>query len=249
MPEPARAAPAYCKRVFRQLGFRDDEIEPALPLGAGGLFAMFIEKTVTAFLDALASKEAVPGGGSSAALGGAQAAALVSMVCNLTLGKKGYEGVQEAIRDLLAQSEALRCELPHLLEADTQVYGQVMAAYRLPQKSSEQKQAREVALQAALKEAAEVPLTIAARCARVVELALSAAQMGNTWAVSDAGVGALLAEACMHAALLNVAINLASIHDAAYVAQAQERIACITTGKSAIKEQVMAIVRGRMGAT
>ncbi len=83
---------------------------------------MFIEKTVTEFLDMLASKEPTPGGGSAAALGGAQAAALVSMVCNLTIGKKGYEGVQQAMSDLLAKTEALRKELPQLLEADTQVY-------------------------------------------------------------------------------------------------------------------------------
>jgi len=87
---------------------------------------MFVEKRVSEFLDALASKESVPGGGSGAALGGALAASLVSMVCNLTIGKKGYEGVDEAMTDLLAKSEALREELPQLLEADTQVYGKVM---------------------------------------------------------------------------------------------------------------------------
>ena len=209
---------------------------------------MFIEKSVTDFLDALASKESVPGGGSSAALGGAQAAALVSMVCNLTIGKKGYEDVQPAMTELLAKSEALRHELPQLLEADTQVYGKVMAVYRQPQKTPEQKDAREAAMQVALKEAAEVPLTIAERCAQVVDLALPAAQMGNRWAVSDAGVGALLGEACMHSALLNVYINLASIKDEGYCQKARMRIEAVTRGKTELKEQVMAIVRGKIGA-
>lgn len=208
---------------------------------------MFIEKTITEFLDLLASKEPTPGGGSAAALGGAQAAALVSMVCNLTIGKKGYEGVQQAMTELLAKTEALRKELPQLLEADTQVYGKVMAVYRQPSKTPEQKQAREAAMQAALKEAAEVPLTIAERCAQIIDLALPAAQMGNQWAVSDAGVGALLAEACMHAALLNVYINLASIKDEEYCQKTKARIEAITRGKGEVKERVMAIVREKIG--
>ena len=208
---------------------------------------MFIEQRVTEFLDALASKEPVPGGGSGAALGGALAAALVSMVCNLTIGKKGYEGVSAAMSDILAKSEALRGELPQLLEADTQVYSKVMEAYRLPRKTPEEKAAREAAYQQALKEAAQVPLTIAERCGQIVELALPAAEMGNQWAVSDAGVGALLAEACLHAALLNVTINLASISDAAYIQATQAKMAAITAGKDRTKERVLAIVHQKIG--
>jgi formiminotetrahydrofolate cyclodeaminase len=209
---------------------------------------MFIEKRVTEFLDALASKEPVPGGGSGAALGGALAAALVSMVCNLTIGKKGYEEVSAAMGEILAESEALRRELPQLLEADTQVYSKVMEAYRLPRKTPEEKATREAAYQQALKEAAQVPLAIAQRCARIVELALPAAEMGNQWAVSDAGVGALLAEACLHAALLNVTINLASITDTDYVQATKAKMAAITAGKDQLKERVLAIVHQKIGA-
>jgi formiminotetrahydrofolate cyclodeaminase len=209
---------------------------------------MFIEKRVTEFLDALASKEPVPGGGSGAALGGALAAALVSMVCNLTIGKKGYEEVSAAMGEILAESEALRRELPQLLEADTQVYSKVMEAYRLPHKTPEEKATREAAYQQALKEAAQVPLAIAQRCARIVELALPAAEMGNQWAVSDAGVGALLAEACLHAALLNVTINLASITDTDYVQATKAKMAAITAGKDQLKERVLAIVHQKIGA-
>jgi formiminotetrahydrofolate cyclodeaminase len=208
---------------------------------------MYTDKTVREFLDALASKEAVPGGGSGAALSGAQAAALVSMVCNLTIGKKGYEGVSQAMTELLDKSEAIRKELPDLLEADTQVYGKVMEAYRLPHKTPEEKQARDAAMQTALKAAAGVPLTIAERCAQIVELALPAAEMGNQWAVSDAGVGALLAEAAMHAALLNVTINLASITDSAYVQATRAHMDAITAGKTGTRDRVLAIVHGKIG--
>ncbi|HHX44468.1 MAG TPA: cyclodeaminase/cyclohydrolase family protein [Chloroflexi bacterium] len=207
---------------------------------------MFTEMRVTEFLDALSSKESVPGGGSGAALGGALGAALVSMVCNLTIGKKGYADVEARMRDLLAKSEALRQELLRLLEADTQVYTQVMAAYRLPRKTAEQEAAREAAMQRALKEAAEVPLAIAERCAEVVDLAMPAAEMGNAWAVSDAGVGVLLAEAAMRGALLNVTINLASITDADFVREAEARMATLTANKAEMKERVMAAVNDKI---
>jgi len=202
----------------------------------------FTAKTVDQFLDALASSEPVPGGGSGAALAGALAAGLLSMVCNLTIGKKGYEGVQADLEAILARSEAIRRELPDLLQADTQVYGAVMEAYRLPRKSPEEKAAREAAMQASLKEAAQVPLTIAARCAEIVTLCLPAAQKGNKWAVSDAGVAVALAEAAMRGALLNVYINLSSIQDEAFAAQLRARIAEITEGKAALQAEVSEVV-------
>ena len=208
----------------------------------------YMDKCVSEFLDALACKDPTPGGGSSAALGGALAAGLVSMVCNLTIGKKGYEGAEERMRAILAESEALRAELPALLEADTQVYGRVMDAYRLPRKTDEDKAARKEAIQAALREASEVPMAIADRCARVVDLALPAAEHGNTWAVSDAGVGALLAEACMHAALLNVSINMASIDDPEYVAGLQERMNALVDARAETKARVLELVHAKIGA-
>ncbi|MCL6430687.1 MAG: cyclodeaminase/cyclohydrolase family protein [Anaerolineae bacterium] len=203
---------------------------------------MYADLTVNQFLDALASKEPVPGGGSGAALGGALAAALVSMVCNLTIGKKGYEAVEREMEGLLVESEAIRKELPQLLEADTQAYARVMEAYRMPRASEEEKQAREAAMQERLKEAAEVPLRIAERCARVVALALPAARMGNKWAVSDAGVGALLAEASLQSALLNVEINLASIKDAAYVEGMRQRMVSLVEEAVRTKAEVMEAV-------
>ena len=209
---------------------------------------MYTEKTVNEFLDALASKEPVPGGGSTAALGGSLAAALVSMVCNLTLGKEGYEQAQERLTEILQQAEALRRELPQLLEADMAVYGKVMAAYRLPRKTDEQKQARQVAIQSSLIEAAEVPLQIADRCAQVLKLALPAAELGNRWAISDAAAGALLAEASLRAALLNVYVNMASITDQAYVASLRARVAELTLDSEAIKERVVGIVASQFGA-
>lgn len=209
---------------------------------------MYTEKTVNEFLDTLASKEPVPGGGSTAALGGSLAAALVSMVCNLTLGKEGYEAAQEKLAEVLLKSEALRRELPQLLDADMAVYAKVMAAYRLPRKTEELKQARQSAIQLALIEAAEAPLQIADRCAQVLKLALPAAELGNRWAISDAAAGALLAEASLRAALLNVYVNMASITDQVYVDSLRSRLEALTQDSVAIKERVVAIVAAQFSA-
>jgi formiminotetrahydrofolate cyclodeaminase len=100
---------------------------------------MFTELQVNEFLDALASKEPVPGGGSGAALAGGLGAALVSMVCNLTIGKKNYEQAWEPLTELRGRSEALRARMVELLEADTQAYAKVMEAYRLPRDTAEAK--------------------------------------------------------------------------------------------------------------
>jgi methenyltetrahydrofolate cyclohydrolase len=202
----------------------------------------FTAKTVDEFLDALASSEPVPGGGSGAGLGGALAAGLLSMVCNLTIGKKGYEDVEEELTAILKRSEEIRAELPDLMQEDVQVFGAVMACYRMPRKTSEQKAARQEAMQKALKDAAQAPLKIAARCSEIVDLCVAAAEKGNKWAVSDAGVSVVLAEASMRGALLNVVINMASIKDEAYVADLQDRVDALTAGKAETKEKVMATV-------
>ncbi|MBC7316044.1 MAG: cyclodeaminase/cyclohydrolase family protein [Chloroflexi bacterium] len=202
----------------------------------------YSEQRLKDFLEALASAEPTPGGGSVAALGGALAAALVSMVCRLTLGKKGYEAVQQEISAILERSEALRAELTRLLEADTQAYARVMAAYRLPRRTAEEKGAREKALQAALMEATEVPLDIAARCAEVMDLTLPAAQKGNRWAAGDAGVAVLLAEASLHGALLNVRTNLTNLADGEFAQQARERMAALLEGREDLKERVLGAI-------
>jgi len=203
---------------------------------------MFTEKSVNQFLDELASKAPVPGGGSGSALGGAAAAGLLSMVCNLTIGKKAYADVEDDMQEILTRSEELRAQLPNLLEDDTRVYSKVMACYRLPKSTEEEKASREEAMQSALKKAADVPLEIAVCCSEIIDLCLPAAHKGNKWAVSDAGVSVLLAEASLRGSLLNVEINLASIKDKDYITATRKRVKEITQGKAELKEEVMAVV-------
>jgi formiminotetrahydrofolate cyclodeaminase len=196
------------------------------------------DKPVSNFLDELASDAPAPGGGSVAALGGALGAALVSMVCNLTLGKKGYDDVQDDIQGLLAQSEALHHRLAGLLEKDVEAYTGYSVAAKMPRGTDEQKAARAVAMQAALKTATDVPLSIAEAAVEVMDLCRPAAEKGNKWAVSDAGVAVLMAEAALRSAALNVLINLGTLKDEEFVAGRRARLESLLEGKGAMRDEI-----------
>jgi formiminotetrahydrofolate cyclodeaminase len=204
------------------------------------------EKPVTSFLDELASNAPAPGGGSVAALGGALGAALISMVCNLTLGKKGYDEVQGDINDLLSQSEALRAELTNLLEEDVKVYTAYSVAAKLPRGTEEEKAERTRAVQAALKGATMVPMRIAEAAVKVMDLCMPTAEKGNKWAVSDAGVAVLMAEAALRSAALNVLINLGSIKDQEFVDEKRAHLDSLLAGKGAMRDEIYDYVVSRL---
>ena len=197
-----------------------------------------VDKPVTNFLDELASNAPAPGGGSVAALSGALGAALVSMVCNLTLGKKAYADVQDEIGDLLAESEALRGQLTGLLEEDVKAYTGYSKAAKLPRGTDEEKAERQVVMQAALKVATDVPLSIAETAVKVMDLCMPAAEKGNKWAVSDAGVAVLMAEAALRSAALNVLINLGSLKDEAFVADRRAKLNSLLEGKGTMRDEI-----------
>ena len=190
---------------------------------------MFIENTVQSFLDDLASGRATPGGGSAAAAAGAMGAALVSMVCNLTIGKKKYIAVEDQIKEILEKSERLRAELSGLISDDPQAFNLVMAAFRMPKGTEEEKVAREKAIQAGTEQATLTPLATARACAEVIELCYSVAKMGNPNTISDAGAAAACAQAGLKAASLNVLINLPSIKDEEFVSTQRAELDQILT--------------------
>ena len=204
------------------------------------------EKPVTNFLDELASNTPAPGGGSVAALSGALGAALVSMVCNLTLGKKAYAGVQDEINDLLAESEALRQELTDLLEEDVKAYTGYSKAAKMPRGTEEEKAERQVVMQAALKVATDVPLTIAEAAVKVMDLCMPAAEKGNKWAVSDAGVAVLMAEASLRSAALNVLINLGSLKDEEFVADRRAKLDSLLEDKGIMRDEIYDYVASKL---
>jgi formiminotetrahydrofolate cyclodeaminase len=204
------------------------------------------DKPVTNFLDELASNAPAPGGGSVAALSGALGAALVSMVCNLTVGKKAYADVQDDIQDLLAQSEALRKELTDLLEDDVAAYTGYSKAAKMPRSTDEEKAQRAKVMQAALKTATDVPLRIAEAAVKVMDLCMPAAEKGNKWAVSDAGVAVLMAEAALRSAALNVLINLGSLRDEEFVADRRAKLDGLLEGKGPMRDEIYEHVVGKL---
>ncbi len=185
---------------------------------------MIRESTLDAFLNELASSAPTPGGGSSAALMGAMGAALISMVCNLTLGKEKYAHVQDEARDLLHRSEALRARLTDLVQEDIDAFGRLSQCYKLPKSTPEEKAQRSAALQECLVEACTVPLETAEACSRLIDLCGPAADIGNRQAISDVGVAVYAARAGLESAALNVEINLALIKDHAFVDASGKRM-------------------------
>ncbi|GAP63401.1 hypothetical protein ARMA_1824 [Ardenticatena maritima] len=206
----------------------------------------FREQTIGTFLDALASDAPAPGGGAAAGLAGAMGAALISMVTNLTIGRKKYADVEEEMKAIREQAEAIRVELTALAELDAQVFERVMEAYRLPRETDEQKAARKQAIREALKEATEVPLRMAEQAARLFELAVPLAEKGNKNAISDAGAGVQLANAAFETALLNVAINLSLLDDEAFAAQVRERVEALRAVQAEYKDKAVETVYRRI---
>jgi formiminotetrahydrofolate cyclodeaminase len=198
--------------------------------------------SVQALLDELAGSSATPGGGSAAALAGAMGAALLNMVCNLTIGKKQFAAVEDELRGVLEEAEALRRQLTSLADADTRAFERVMAAYRLPKEMEEERATRQAAIQRALQAATQVPLETAAACATVVKLTARVIAKVNPNALSDAGTAALLAEAGLRGAQLNVGINLASIRDPDFVQEKQKHLTQALSGVTQEKERVFSYV-------
>lgn len=198
----------------------------------------------TTFLDELASKAPTPGGGGASAYVGAVAAALASMVGNLTVGKKTYAAVEPQVKEHLEQLEALRGDLLGLIDADAAAFKPLAAAYGLPKDTPEQKQAKEEALQAALRDACLVPLRIMEACCVVLSEAHFMAENGSKLAVSDAGASALLARAAAEAASLNVFINTGTMADRELAASFEKQADELIERANAEAELVGALVIG-----
>jgi glutamate formiminotransferase/formiminotetrahydrofolate cyclodeaminase len=208
---------------------------------------MLIDKKVSNFLNELASNSPTPGGGSVAALAGALGAALISMVGNLTVGKKKYEDVEEEIKRILSSSEKLRYELSQLIEDDVKVFNNFMSTYKMPKETEDEKKVRAEKIQESLIEAAKVPLKVAYKCLDILSLSKEVAEKGNINVVSDAGVAALMAEAALESAILNVKINLKMIKDEKTKEELSSSIQELLLREKGQKEKVLEIVEKKIG--
>jgi len=202
--------------------------------------------SVKSFLSELGSSSPAPGGGSVAALSGALGAALVSMVCHLTIGKKGYENVSDEMNEVLKKSNALKEKLTLLIDEDTNVFNNVMAAYKMPKETDEEKEKRRNAVQNALKNATNVPLDVMKQCVNVLTLAKTVSEKGNKSSVSDAGVAALMSLAGLNSAALNVEINLSGIKDEKFVSEMENEVETVTSNGERIKDEIIKTVKNKI---
>ncbi len=202
---------------------------------------------IGAFLDALASNAPAPGGGSVAALAGAMAAGLVSMVCALTVGKKQFAAIEDEVRGVHARSEALRQEFQRLAAQDIEVFGRLSAAYKLPRTTEADAATRQAAIQQVTRQATEAPLRIAQAAAAILPLCTALAPKVSRLVVSDIGVAAVLARATVQSAILNIEINLSGLEDQLFVRETRAQVEDLTIGLSEETEGIIAIVRSRIG--
>jgi formiminotetrahydrofolate cyclodeaminase len=198
------------------------------------------------YLDTLASKSATPGGGSAAALMGAQAAALTSMVCNLTIGKPKYAEVETEMQALLEKSETLRESLTDMIKADVDVFNRLMATYALPKETDDEKVARSAAIQFVLKDATDVPLACAKACADVIALSKIAAEKGSPAVISDAGVAVMSGYAGLKSAALNVYINAASLKDREFADEKIAELTAILESAEIASQEIYELVKSRL---
>ena len=207
---------------------------------------MITQASIDEFLDRLASSDATPGGGSAAAIMGAMGAALVSMVCNVSIGKKGCEAAEPELKAVRTQSETLRRRVSAMVAEDVAAFDSLMAAYKLPKESDLDKARRADAIQAGLRLATEVPLDCARVCAQVVELARRASEHGYRGVISDAGVGVLAANSAARSAALNVFINAPALKDRHFAQTSVAEIDKLLAWCALESEAVYALVRKRL---
>jgi formiminotetrahydrofolate cyclodeaminase len=178
---------------------------------------LLTNQKITDFLQKTASGTPVPGGGSISALSAALGASLTEMVANLTIAKKGYEAVENQMKEVAQTVQNLRKKLVTEVDKDSNAYQDVLAAFKLPKTTEDEKEQRTRAIQNAMKNAARVPLGVAYDALQVMDLAEKVIRNGNRNAVSDGAVGTMMARTAVLGALFNVKINLASVKDRAFV--------------------------------
>lgn len=198
---------------------------------------------VDEFTAKTASNEPVPGGGSVAALSGALASSLGAMVANLTIGKKKYVEVEEDMKKIASSFEDKRVTLLNLIDEDAESFNAVMKGFKLPKETDEDKKARKEYLQKSFKEAAKVPLEIAAVSAELFDGIEILVKKGNQNAVTDGLVAAMMARTAILSALLNVKINLGSIKDEEFVEAMNNKIEILEKLAMNREEKILELVK------
>ncbi len=185
---------------------------------------MLTDLTIKEFLEKTASNSPVPGGGSVAALSAALAASLTEMVAKLTIGKEGYETVEDEMKAVAQEASKLKLKLVQDIDNDSNAYNDVMSAIRLPGDTEAEKSQREKAIQSGLKKATLIPMSVAEDAVLVMELAGKVVASGNKNAITDGAVGVMMAKTAVLSAIYNVKINLRTIKDKAFIDETSKQV-------------------------
>ena len=185
---------------------------------------MYIDSAIRKYLDDASSNSPTPGGGSVAALAGSVGVSMACMAANFTLGKKKYKDVEAEAQELLGNCASVRDGLAALMDEDTEAYGTVSAAYAMPKSDPEEKKARAQAIQRALKVAMDAPLRAVRACRTAMRDIRRLVDVANPNLISDVGVAAVLVEAALRAAKMNVEINLSFLKDEQRVKATRQEI-------------------------
>lgn len=199
------------------------------------------------FAEQLGSSAPAPGGGAVAALVGALAAALAEMVGQLTVGRPRFKPVEDRMQHLIDQLRQARSELLALIDADAAAFLRVSDAYKLPRATDEEKTQRDAAVQAALREAMRPPLRMMEIASDTLLIADEVALIGNPSVASDAGCAALLGDAAVHAAALNVLANVVLLPESQETQLARATVAAMEQRATVLREKTLATARERMG--
>jgi formiminotetrahydrofolate cyclodeaminase len=208
---------------------------------------MLKDMTIEEFLYETASDSPAPGGGSVSALVGALGAALSSMVGELSVGKESNDDIKTEIINYMNECRSLMNGLKESIDKDTDAFNAVMAAFRMPKGTEEEKSKRSKEIQSAFKNAAEVPYNTAVFCLGVMDIATEMLKKGNKNAASDAAVSGLLGYAALNGALYNVKINLNSIKDERYVQQVKKEVENLTLKGEELLSTIKALSQETIG--
>ncbi len=206
------------------------------------------EKTLTGFMEELSSSSPTPGGGSVSALAGVLGASLMEMVCNLTIGKEKFKEHEADLVKTREEVQTLKKRLFSLIEEDAKAFDGVMAGFKMPKGTDEEKKARSETIQSATKEATRVPLETAKNCLRILELCKVSVGKVNPNAISDLGVSTLMSHSGLEGASLNVLINTPSIKDQSFKEESERTLKELRAKAEELRSQLMPeverIIRG-----
>ena len=204
------------------------------------------DKRIRDFAEETAAPTPTPGGGSAAAVCGALSAALARMVAGLAVGKDDYLDSQDELRRIQEEGKSLQERLLALADEDSAAYDSVAAALKMPKATPEDKKRRTEALQAALKKAAEVPLSTMERCNEVIMLSKRALEKGSKSAFTDAGSASLIALAALRAAALNARVNILSIKDETFSSQLRIKVSSLLKSGEETAKQTELLVESQL---